>query len=123
MQTIGANIRQKRKLAGITQEQLASLSGISVMSIRRYESDARVPTLEMLGTIANVLSSVASELVPPDQWKAITAIDAPNAEVNIQKKALDDAFSKLNEAGQRIAVERLLELAKIPDYQMKPDAK
>lgn len=38
-----------------------------------------------------------------------------------RKKSLDDAFAALNYIGQRIAVERVEELAKIPEYQRNPE--
>lgn len=59
MSTIGERIKLKRKMAGLTQEQLANKVGISMMSIRRYESGERLVTDETLQKIAAALN------VPP----------------------------------------------------------
>ena len=43
MENIGKTIRHYRKAANLTQSQLASASNISLMSIRRYETNQRTP--------------------------------------------------------------------------------
>lgn len=55
MQTIGEKVRQTRKTEGMTQEKLANLTGLSTMSIRRYESGERIITDETLQKIADAL--------------------------------------------------------------------
>ena len=42
IKAIGEKIKQYRKLKGLTQEELAKNSGLSTMSIRRYESGERI---------------------------------------------------------------------------------
>ena len=42
MKIIGEQIRQHRKVKGLTQEELAKASDLSTMSIRRYESGVRL---------------------------------------------------------------------------------
>ena len=44
MTTTGELIKKYRKQAGLTQEQLAKKIGVSLMSVRRYESNERVVT-------------------------------------------------------------------------------
>ena len=69
---IGERIRYYRKLAGLTQSELAKKAGISMMSIRRYETGERVPNLETLRKIASCLNTdIISFYKPP-----ITLLDA-----------------------------------------------
>jgi len=43
MPTFGERLRELRQQAGMTQEALASASGMSIGSIRNYEQDVREP--------------------------------------------------------------------------------
>ncbi len=53
--TIGENIRVIRKLKKLTQQQLADKLNISLMTVRRFETNARQPKLEMIDKIAVAL--------------------------------------------------------------------
>lgn len=55
MQETGRYIRQYRKVAGLTQEELAQKVGISTMSIRRYESGERIASKDLIQSIAAAL--------------------------------------------------------------------
>jgi len=74
MQETGRHIRQYRKIAGLTQEELARKIGISTMSIRRYESGERIATLGMLQRIATTLNVPVQELV--SDWSKVSTEDA-----------------------------------------------
>lgn len=62
---IGANIKARRKAAGMTQIELANKCGCYYDSqpVREWEH-GRVPKLETLERIANGLSCYVSELLP-----------------------------------------------------------
>lgn len=62
MAKIGEKIKEQRKWKGLTQQQLAKESNISVMSVRRYESGEREPTQEVIKMIAQVLDIHPAEL-------------------------------------------------------------
>lgn len=62
-QTIGKRVRQIRKMKGITQGQLASLTGLSTMSIRRYEGGERIITEDTLQRISEALEVPVWELL------------------------------------------------------------
>ena len=62
MARIGEKIKEQRKWKGLTQQQLANDSNISVMSVRRYESGEREPTQEVVKIIAQVLDIHPAEL-------------------------------------------------------------
>lgn len=59
---IGDFIRNSRKWRGLTQQELADATGLSVMSIRRYESGERKPTMEIVETIMSALRQYSSDL-------------------------------------------------------------
>ena len=60
--SISENLRRYRKKGGYSQEKLAELTGISKMSIRRYEAGDRQPKLETLEKIATALGIDTWEL-------------------------------------------------------------
>ena len=55
IKAIGLRIKQYRKLKGLTQQELAQKSNLSVMSIRRYESGDRIVAESALESIADAL--------------------------------------------------------------------
>lgn len=52
------DIKESRKKAGLTQEQLANDAGVSLMSIRRYETGERSPNIETLKKIQDAIRKV-----------------------------------------------------------------
>lgn len=59
---IGARIRVLRNNKGLTQEQLATLSGTKQPNIQMYEAGLRSPTIEVLEKIAKALRVDLKEL-------------------------------------------------------------
>lgn len=53
--SIGAGIRSARKDAGITQEDLAHLAGISVRTVRAIETGTGNPSLQAVVAVSDVL--------------------------------------------------------------------
>ena len=107
----GKYIRQYRKIAGLTQEELAQKVGISTMSIRRYESGERVATRDMIEAIAAALQIDPYSLYSWDQ-----ATQALEEHINARER-VDAALGTLNDAGMEKAAERVEELTEIPRYQ------
>lgn len=54
--TIGESIRKQRKLARLTQKELADKCGCATGTIQQYELGKRQPSLEKLCIIANALN-------------------------------------------------------------------
>ena len=52
---LGANVRKYRKIAGLTQEELAEIIGCSNSHIGQIENGRGVPSLDMMVKIANAL--------------------------------------------------------------------
>lgn len=68
---LGDSIRNARRAAGMTQEQLADAANISVMSVRRYESGERLPSLVTVTTIAGILDTKIEGLLDMEDFPAI----------------------------------------------------
>lgn len=127
----GAHIRQARKAAGLTQQELADKLNVSASMIGQYENNLRNPKLETLVRIAQAIGVPLSEI-----WKRETDVtidseeytevdDATNTitinmgkySESFHKKAMNLAFDKLNAEGQAVAMSRVEELTEIPKYK------
>ena len=60
--SIGERIKQYRMAAGLSQSQLAEMTGISTKYVSVLERSAKPPTLETLINIANALN-ISSDLL------------------------------------------------------------
>ena len=60
---IGARIREARKAAGMTQEQLAEANDVSPQYIGQIERGEKLPRLELLLRITHVLGVSLAELM------------------------------------------------------------
>ena len=52
----GKQIRKMRKAHNLTQEEFAKKSNISMMSLRRYETNERQPNMQILSQMATALN-------------------------------------------------------------------
>lgn len=118
--TAAKNIRKYRKLLGLTQEQLAISSGLSLMSIRRYESGDRHPNAKALQAICSGFSKHFLHITPQELLE-LRPLNAENAEDVLALK-LYFAYDQLNEEGRKKAVERIEELAELPRYRARRSA-
>lgn len=83
---VGNNIRRYRKLRHLTQEILAEKLDVSTIYISYLERGSKVPSLELLVKIANVLEVEPAMLLLPDQEPK-----------NYKIKALIDLLNSLDE--------------------------
>jgi len=65
-QSIGANIKNKRRLLGLNQEDLAKKMKLTQANISRIESSSKGPSAEMLLAIADALGCDVKELMGVD---------------------------------------------------------
>lgn len=56
-------IKEIREAAGMSQESLATASGVTRVSIARYEAGERVPSLEIAARIARALNCKIDDLM------------------------------------------------------------
>ena len=63
MMDVGKNIRKSRRQRNVTQVQLADRLNISRTTLSSYENDRRIPNIQMIWMIADVLGISIDELV------------------------------------------------------------
>ena len=93
--TLGERIKQARKNKGLTQEELAFITGISISAITKYESNLREAKIEMLVKIADALkipieSLIYDNYIPND--KSLRLVD-----LNLQGITPSDELLKVKE--------------------------
>lgn len=91
---IGEKIQFYRKANKLTQKQLAKLSGLSEISIRKYEAGDRFPKKEQLEKIASVLEIGGNELIDIklDTIRLDTVGDAMSL-IYLLKERLDASYA------------------------------
>lgn len=124
---LAKNIRYYRKKANLTQAELANLTSVSQMSIRRYETIGegnREPSLASLHDIAKALNVEVWELyqekifIPTEKHKTQSAIERQQEEKELAFiNTMDMLGQKLNKVGQEKAIEQVELLTKIPEYR------
>lgn len=124
--TIGENIRQARKKAGLTQRQLAEKSGVATITLQQYERGVREPKLDTIAKIARAMNLFASDLVSGDQWQNVDMTFTDTTERYGQETPqyyrMIEAFSTLNHTGAEKAAVAVEDLAKVPEYRREDGA-
>lgn len=137
--TIGERIKALRKAKGITQTELAEMTGIATITIRQYEANRYRPKPNQALKLAKALetspiifmvprfqndeeSDTVQKLLltaPIDEARKIELqmFGAAEDEVNIEK--MIKIMQGLNNDGQRKAITYTEDLTKIPEYQKK----
>lgn len=135
-ETSGKRIRAARKERGVQQEGLAKVIGVNPSAILKYENDTASLTWTTVFKIAEALDIDPYYLIDNDQIldeifkylrngenKLPELFDGDKTKAEKRRKQLNVNFMKLNEIGQEKAVERVEELAMIPDYQKNNSSK
>ena len=127
---------------GLKQKDVAAKLGCSVQSYSQYESGKRRPKIETLVKIAEALNVEPKVLLWNEMQEdyslpndAINTVDYvtrnmgrfvvimnkfEELEKTLERARIDSLikkFSNLNDIGQKIALERIEELSKIPEYK------
>lgn len=63
---IGRQLRAARDRAGLTQTDVGRLIGVHLVTVSRWESGARAPSLEVLYTLAHLYGCRARDLLPAE---------------------------------------------------------
>ena len=131
MKNFGSFMKKSRKKKHLTQAELAEQSGLSVMSIRRYESNERQPGLEEMIKLGKVLGFVMSvdadfqktihtegNFLLDENWQNnITSL----GEEHNKTGQLIKLFMNLNSAGKDKAIEMITMLTHVPEYTKTED--
>lgn len=67
--TVGQKIKFYREKLDISQRALSEVSGVHPVSIRKYETDVRSPSVETLIKLANALQVNITDLLPDNDEK------------------------------------------------------
>lgn len=114
---VGSNIRKFRLKAGITQEELALMSGLSQGYINQLESGKRNYTQKSLGLIANALSIPIIEFFREDE--EIPLVSEKESSY-LKKRSYKKEFIQILNALPEHIVEHYLTLLKLEkEVQMK----
>lgn len=100
MNTLGTNIKEARKKAGLTQMELAKLTNLSRSYIGDIEKDRYNPSLATLKAIANALNQPLDTI--------LTDNDINNNEPTLTSRDEKDIKKKLDEALASIDSEALI---------------
>ena len=63
--TFAAELKQARKAAGLTQQQVADLVGVRVQSVKNWEAERREPPTDPVLTQDQILELIAKGLPQP----------------------------------------------------------
>lgn len=129
--TVGENIRKYRKEQGLTQKELAYLSGLNEVTIRSYETEKYKPKLKTLQQISKALGVYIGNFV--EDWNEYSeeaqnedpfdfAISLEDFQKGLIRKTeheeniLLENYKKLNSKGRTEAQKRVQELTELPRY-------
>lgn len=93
--TFGEKLKEARKKAGLTQEELAELIGISRAAVAKWETDNGLPDIENLKTVAGLLDVSVDYLLD----------DGESLDLSVTKKAIE-----LNQYGNGEKLSRMKKL-------------
>ena len=79
--TIGQRIREQRRKAELTQEQLAELLSVSPQAVSRWETDAAMPDISLLLPLCNLFGVSADYLLGMETY-----------EKDLRRAEFDEAF-------------------------------
>ena len=125
---LAKNLRHYRKKAGLTQADLANITSVSLMSIRRYEATGpgnREPSASTLNELAkalgvhtSVLLSETQETFDTQHYRKLVDLFAGKEGIayDANKERLNAYYCLLNSKGQDKALEQVEMLTKIPEY-------
>jgi transcriptional regulator with XRE-family HTH domain len=94
-QILAANLKERRKMLGVSQEKLAEMTGLSWQTINSLECQRVWAGDTTLESIAKVFNIEAFQLLMPLEIRAVLALNSTNAlyELAQAKMAYDEIFS------------------------------
>lgn len=108
-ETIGNRIAKFRKAKSMTQEELASIMGVSSQAVSKWENDASCPDISLLPQLCKTLGVTTDELLTgkTDEVKLVPAQE---------RKSLDELTMRVNilsSAGDKVKVNLPMTLVKV----------
>ena len=131
--TVGQRIKEARKIAKLTQRELAEKAGTATGTIQQYELGKRQPRLQQLRQIAQVLDADVVYLISGQTSAEVEQGILAQAEAEVKyymkgrfaeaetwksrKDEIGEDLAKLNDDGQIEAVKRVKELTRLDEYR------
>lgn len=131
--TVGQRIKEARKIAKLTQRELAEKAGTATGTIQQYELGKRQPRLQQLKQIAQVLDADVVYLISGQTSAEVEQGILAQAEAEVKyymkghfaeaetwkarKDEIGEDLAKLNDDGQIEAVKRVRELTRLDEYR------
>lgn len=117
MALVGEKIKNAREAAGMTQEQLGKLLGVTGVAVMRYEKGTRQPSINQRLLLSDIFQTSLLYFIDQDIYEEKVVGVYPFAENKPSSKDLLSAFDLLNDDGKQKAIERIQELTEIPRYK------
>lgn len=125
---VGERIKQARKKAGLTQQELANALGVKYQMIGQYENGKRNPKLQTILKIAQALEVGLFDLISEEEYETLLDLrvkeriqnELDSGKIRIiesDEQRLVNSFSKLNKAGKDKVIEYTEDLAGNLEYQ------
>ena len=128
-----ARIKEYRKDKGLTQEELASLIGVSAKTIGRYEQGLTEPSADTLFLLTDALDIEISDLIDEEslekEWERFNFEDTYTTAKQLEEgyilleettNKLFCDFAKLNLEGKLEAIKYIEHLTQFRKYTSKP---
>ena len=122
MKTIGENIKNARKAAGLTQKEIGKLLNVTSATISAFENNKTNIKTSTAARIAAALNCDICDIITIDNFHdAVYSIiyrsfDKEELKQITAQDLLLDSFSILNDTGQEEAIKRVEELTHIDKY-------
>jgi transcriptional regulator with XRE-family HTH domain len=117
--SIGTRLKETRIKAGLTQVQLAHVSGVPQGLITCYENDVKIPSAPKLAALAKALHVSMDNLVDDDQRPDPEIPDSLKIHGNSRAAKVQQLFLKLDEEAQRVLLKQMKAMA---EPQRRPKA-
>ena len=121
MPTIGEKIAELRRKNGMTQEELASLLGISAQSVSKWEKDINAPDITLLVELADLLETSVDYLLGRGGNKPVVTTTQKNIDQLVFKIRILSANKDKVNINLPLGIVRLL--AKDGELEMLKDKK
>ena len=96
-QILAANIKEQRRILGVSQEKLAEMAGLSWQTVNSIECQRTWVSDKTLGTLATVFNIETFQLLMPPETRAAISLNSTEAlrKLADAKKDYDDTFSEI----------------------------
>ncbi|MDR0654922.1 MAG: helix-turn-helix domain-containing protein [Treponema sp.] len=96
-QILAANIKEHRRILGVSQEKLAEMAGLSWQTVNSIECQRTWVSDNTLEALAGVFKIETFQLLMPTETRAALSLNTTEAlrKLAMAKKAYDDTFTEI----------------------------